>query len=254
MSSDFVIDESLRRRGIELAKDLPTYLVPIDLIEPNDWNSNEMTDDEFNRLAQELEETGFIDPIQIAPKAGSNKFVIIDGENRWSGAMVLGMEKVPCNILLDEKFADDDLRKFLTVRKNVLKGKQNPEKFQKQYKEMLKKYGDEQLQVLYGYTSSDAWKKITQGVQESLVKSGVGKTMANEFKKRTKKAKSVDALGSILNKLFRKYGSDLPHNFMVFTYGGKEIYRSHLGWQGIRCSHRQRWIHSLSTRGTARLR
>jgi len=215
-------NESLKKLGVELSEDLPTYDVPVSLIEPNNWNSNEMDDDSFNRLVQEMEETGMIDPIQIAPKAGGKNFVIIDGENRWSGAVVLGREKIPCNILLHEKFADPDLRQFLTVRKNVLRGKQNPEKFQKMYKEMLKKYGDEQLQHLFGYTSSDAWKKLTKGVEESLVKSGVSKTMAKEFRRGAKKAKSVDALGSILNKLFRKYGSDLPHSFMVFTYGGKE--------------------------------
>ena len=37
-------DSGLAERGIELSKTLPTYDVPIDLIEPNDWNVNVMGD------------------------------------------------------------------------------------------------------------------------------------------------------------------------------------------------------------------
>lgn len=216
------VPESLQELGIKLSESLPTYDVPIDLIEPNSWNVNEMDDKTFNRLVQELEETGFIDPIQIAPKEGG-KFAIIGGEHRFHGARTLGHENVPCNILLDEKFADQDLRKLLSVRLNVIKGATNPEKFTKLYEEMSQKYGAGQLQALFGYTQTDAWNKLTKGVEDALESAGIGtQALRDELKKKSKKIRTVDGLGSVLKKLFKKYGSDLKHSFMVFTYEGKD--------------------------------
>jgi hypothetical protein len=208
--------------GIELSERLPTYDVPIELIEPNDWNVNDMDDNTFNRLVQELDETGFIDPIQIAPQKGG-KFIIIGGEHRYHGGLALGYDKIPCNILLDDKFADNDIRKLLSVRLNVIKGKTNPEKFTKLYEEMSKKYGAGQLQALFGYTATDAWNKLTKGVEDALEHSGIGgKELRAELKEKTKKVKTVDGLGAVLNKLFKKHGTDLKHSFMVFSYGKKE--------------------------------
>jgi hypothetical protein len=215
-------DDKLRSLGIELSKKLPTYDVPIDLIEPNEFNPNEMDDATFNRLVQEIDETGFIDPIQIAPSEGG-KFRIIGGEHRWQGVRTLGWDKIPCNILLDEKFVDVDLQELLTVRLNVIRGGLNPEKFLKLYEKRVSKYGAEQLQALFGFTSTDAWEKITRGVQDTLEKSGIGgEGIVKEFVKKTKKTKTIDGLGSILKSLFKKYGSDLEHSFMVFSYGGKQ--------------------------------
>jgi hypothetical protein len=208
--------------GVELSASLPTYDVPIDLIEPEENNPNDMDDATFNRLVEELDETGFISPIQIVPKAGG-KFVIVGGEHRWRGAKTLGKEKVPCNILIDEKFVDDDLRELVMVRLNVIHGKLNPTKFQELYSERVRKYGAEQLQHLFGYTDSDAWKNVTKGVEDALKASGIGggKKMAEELSKRAGRARSIDSLSSILRNLMKEYGSDLKHSFMVFTYGGR---------------------------------
>lgn len=208
--------------GVELSKQLPTYDVPIDLIEPNPKNPNEMNDDEFNRLVEELEEVDFVDPIQIVPFEGG-KFRIIGGEHRWRGAKALGRDTVPCNILTDDRFLDPDLQDLLLVRMNVLHGKINPEAFQKLYKEKVDKYGADQLKTLFGYTSMDAWKKVTKGLVSAVKTSGIpgsGK-IAEEIARRSTRVKSVDGLGNILKGLMRQYGEDLKHGFMFFVYGGK---------------------------------
>lgn len=214
--------EELRNLGIELSKTLPTYDVPVCLIAPSERNPNEMDDVTFNRLVKEMEETGMVSPIQIVPAEGG-KYRIIGGEHRWNGAKVLGWEKIPCNILTDERFLDPDLQELLTVRLNVITGKLNPEKFLKLYEDKAKKYGAEQLQSLFGFTSTDAWSKLTKGVTEAIGKSGIGgKQLLADLQKKSSKTKSVDGLGRTLKELFKQYGSDLRHSFMVFTYGGKK--------------------------------
>jgi hypothetical protein len=216
------IDKKLKKLGIKLSEQLPTYDVPLRLIDPSGFNPNEMDDDTFNRLVQEMEETGIVDAIQLVPAEGG-RFRIIGGEHRYHGAETLGWETIPSNVLVDERFVDENLQKLLTVRLNVLRGKLNPEKFTKLYEEMADVYGADQLQALFGFTHTDAWEKLVKGVTDAVEKSGVGgSNLLRELNKRTSKAKTVDDLGVILNQLFQDYGSDLVHSFMVFAYGKKK--------------------------------
>lgn len=216
------VNSDLKKLGVEASKTLPTYDVPIDLISKNEWNPNEMDDDTFNRLVEEIEDSGMVSAIQVVPAPGG-KFLILGGEHRYQALRSLGWEKVPCNILTDDKFLDRDLQELLTVRLNVIQGKLNPDKFLKLYEDKVSKYGAEQLQALFGFTSSDAWKKVTKGVEKAIEDAGIGDgTLLKKLKKKTKKVGSVDGLGKILNQLFKEYGSDLKHNFMVFTYGGRQ--------------------------------
>lgn len=216
------VRSDLKALGIEMSKSLPTYSVPIDLISPDPDNPNEMDDKTFNRLVEEMEQTGMVSAIQITPSEGG-RFKIIGGEHRWQGAKSLGWERIDCHILMDGKFADEDLQKLLRVRLNVIHGKMNPDKFRKLYEDVSKRYGKEQLQALFGFTETDAWSKLTKGVIEAVEATGVGGAkLSAELRKKTKGVKTVDGLGSLLNKLFKKYGSDVEHGFMVFSYGGKE--------------------------------
>lgn len=214
------VDPKLAELGIELSKGLPTFDVPIDLIEANEWNANEMDDPTFNRLVEEMETSGMVDPIQIVPAEGG-RFRIIGGEHRWQGARTLGWDKIPANILTDERFMDPELQKLLSVRLNVIKGKLNPEKFSKLYTEMAERYGAEQLKALFGFTESDAWQKLTKDLRSTLEKSGVNQQFLGDLDKKAKRVKTVDGLGGILKNLFKKYGQDLQHSFMVFVYGGR---------------------------------
>jgi ParB-like chromosome segregation protein Spo0J len=147
------LSPEMEKLGLELSKSLPTFDVPIDLIEANDWNPNEMKDETFNRLVEELEENGIIDPIQIVPAEGG-KFRIIGGEHRWAGAKTLGWTSIPANVLTDERFVDEDLQKLITVRLNVIHGEMNPEKFTSMYQDMAEKYGVDQLKALFGRGTS----------------------------------------------------------------------------------------------------
>ena len=206
--------------GVELSTVLPTYDVPLSLIEPNSWNVNSMDDKTFNRLVEEMETTGIIDAIQIVPAAGG-KFRIIGGEHRWHGAKALSWKTIPANVLTDKKFLDEDLQKFLSIRLNVIRGEPAPEKFTALYEQMVDTYGADQLKALFGFTSSDAWGKLTKGVTASLKAAGFDASFVKDVSSKSKNVKTVDGLGGILKNLFKKYGEDLQHSFMVFVYGGK---------------------------------
>jgi hypothetical protein len=195
--------------------------VPVDRIKPNPWNPNEMDDETFNRLAEEIQSVGFIDPIQVVPTE-DDMFMIIGGEHRWRVSKVLGYEFVPCVVLDDAKWSDVDLQKFVTTRLNALHGKVNPEKFMQLYLDLAKRHEEGALQALMGFTDQDAWKSLTKGVRKGLEDAGVNKEALKKFDEAAAELKTVDDLSGILNKLFTDHGNDLKYNFMILSFGGKE--------------------------------
>lgn len=194
--------------------------LPIDDIEPNPWNPNEMDDETFNRLADELEEVGFIDPIQVVPWEG--KYRILGGEHRWRAAKILGYENVPAVILMDERWQDEDLQKFVTVRLNALHGKVNPMKFMELYEDVRQRHDSQDLQSLFAVTDEQAWGEYLAEVRKQLKASGANKKELDQFDKAAKELKTVDDLSNLINKIFTEHGDQLESNFMVFTFGGKE--------------------------------
>lgn len=190
-----------------------------DLVE-SEWNVNEMDDKTFNRLVDELETTGLIDPIQVVPIDGG-KYRVIGGNHRLKAAKVLGWTEIDCVVLTDARFMDEDLQKFISLRLNLIRGKINPEKFVNLYQEMVEKYGKEALSDLMGFTDTDAFNKLVATVEKN-VKNVLPPSISKKFEKAKKDIKTLDDLGNILNKLYSEYGHTIEKNYMFFVYGGKE--------------------------------
>lgn len=199
--------------------DMEIQEIAVSDIEANSWNANEMDEATFDRLVTELQEVGYIDPIQVV-RLDTGKFRILGGEHRWTAAKVLGWEKIKCVVLSGAKWEEEDLQKFVTVRLNMLHGGTNPDKFLKLYDEMASKYGDAALQDLFAYTDQDAWNRLKKDIGKSL-KLALPGELAKKFDEATQEVQSVEGLSAILNNLFAQYGSTLEHNFMVFSFGGK---------------------------------
>ena len=197
----------------------------IDLLKPNPWNPNEMDDETFNRLAQELDVeeggVGYIDPIQVVP-IDDGTYRIIGGEHRWRAMKVLGSDTLECVVLSDDMWKEEDLQKFVTTRLNMIKGKMNPEKFMKMYLEMSERYQEDAMQALMGITDDSNWQSLIGDTKKALKDMGLPKEKQKEFDDASKKLKTVDDLSTILNKIFTEHGDTLDSNFMVFTFGGKE--------------------------------
>lgn len=197
--------------------------INIDLIVPNAWNANTMNDITFNRLQDEIAEVGFIDPLEVVPN-DEGFFVIIGGEHRWRAAKNLGFSEVPCVVLGEARWKDQDLQKFVTVRLNVLHGQLDPDKFVSLYNEMAGKYGADSIQHLMGYTDAQKFQKMLGWVKKGL-KQSLPKEMAGQVDDATKEVKSVSDLSRIIQDLFNQYGETVNQSFMVFVYGKqKHIY------------------------------
>lgn len=70
--------------------------VPIDEVEPNDYNPNRQSEHDYDLLKLSIREDGFTQPvIVLATKNANGKYPIVDGEHRWRAAHDLGFTEIP---------------------------------------------------------------------------------------------------------------------------------------------------------------
>lgn len=191
------------------------------LMDNNAWNPNMMEDAEFLRLVREIEDVGFIDPVQVVPVEGG-RYRIIGGEHRVAAALKLQLDRIPAIILDGPRWKDTDLQKLVTVRLNVLKGNLNPDRMARLYNEMAKKYGEDALQSLFTFTDRHGWNKLVDQIRRGLSKTGLPKEKQKQFSDRAKEARTLTDLERILNELWSSYGDTVQHSFIIFTFGRQE--------------------------------
>lgn len=197
--------------------------ISVDQIVPNPDNPNQEDEATFELLKDEIAEVGFIDPVQVVP-IEDGMYMLLGGEHRWRAAKELGHDEIPCALLTDAAFQERDLRRFILVRLNVIKGKLDPEKFLRLYKELKEKYGEEPMQRLLGYSNSKEFQKMLGWVKRGL-KDSLPKEMNADVEKALKETKTMADVGSVIQELFQKYGDTVAQSFMVFDYGkSKHVY------------------------------
>jgi hypothetical protein len=210
----------------------------------NDSNPNKMSTRAFDLLIDNLERTGLTDPILVVPvdldevlgiivklngdkfaasekviaafMANGVKFRIVGGHHRYDGATYLGFDKVPCTIILDKDF-DEDQEKFQLVRMNAIRGKLDPQAFFDLYNSMSEKYSDEILQDSFGFAEEAEFKRLINQLAKTLP----DKVSQEKFKEAAAEIKTIDGLSKLLNEMFTKYGDTLPFGYMVFDHGGQ---------------------------------
>jgi hypothetical protein len=195
--------------------------IDIGLLTDAEWNPNRMKDKEFNRLVKEIEENGMIDPIQVVPIAGG-KYRIIGGHHRKMACKLIGYNKVPCVILSDVKWQDEERQKLETVRLNAIKGSMNGEKMLALYQEVASKHGADSVADLMGFTDEDAFRKIVGQAKKAIRDAGLPPEAEAELEDKAKNAKSLDNLSEIIYQIHQKYGSTLNQHFIYFDFGGKK--------------------------------
>ena len=189
--------------------------IDIDDLVANENNPNSMSDAEFNLLHDNLEKTGLTDPILVRD-IGGGKYRIVGGHHRVEAAKLHDFKKVPCTIITDPDF-DDDQEKFQVVRMNMIRGKMTPEKFIKLYESLSSKYTEEILKDAFGFAEDAEFKKMIRQITKDLPPE-----LQADFKKASKELKTINDLTSVLNGLFTKYGSTLDYGYMMLDYGGKD--------------------------------
>ena len=89
-------------------------------LQPNPWNPNVMSEEDYAKALTSIERFGFIDPITVRPHPeGPARYQIIDGENRWRAARDKRLKEVPIVVI----GATDDEAQELTIILNELRGR-----------------------------------------------------------------------------------------------------------------------------------
>lgn len=147
-------------------------IVDRDLLKPNDYNPNKVTEENLKLLTQSILTNGWTLPIVVRPD-----FTIIDGFHRWT---VAGREplrsrlggKVPV-VIVDHKDHDEDI--YGTITHNRARGQHLLEPMKKIIKELIdsgktvpeisKQLGmrPEEVFRLSDFSREDFLKMLTQG-------------------------------------------------------------------------------------------
>ena len=117
-------------------------LVPAENLKPTYWNCNEMSDEAFAALGEEIRDNGFDEPCQIVPREDSDDtYWIVNGEHRWKWACALGMSLVPCVIKHNLIGACDEDLMIWSVKRNNIKGSLSTDKYTKIERRLVERLG-----------------------------------------------------------------------------------------------------------------
>ncbi len=194
--------------------------IPINDITPSSWNSQTQDEKTFNLLVDDILDNGILTAITVIPTS-DDKYLILAGEHRWRAAQVAGETELPCLVLVDSKFTDTEISKMVSVRLNVLQGKQDPEKFLKIYQPLVQKHGKETMKRLLGFTDDKLLKKLVNQVTENAKKI-LPQSMHQQLEDSVSEVKAVEDLNLIVQNLFQQSGKTINQGFMVFTHGTQE--------------------------------
>ena len=197
-----------------MAKARDIVMIPVDKLEPNPWNPNQMMPAKFNMLADSIEEDGFMENLQVVPLE-NGRYRIIGGEHRWRVSKIAGLNELPCVVLdgIDEK-----RQKAISMRMNLLRGQVDPKRFVKLWDDLAEdpEMTEEQLRTMLGIADEKEFESMYKAIRD-----GLPEDLQKELDASRGEIKTIDDLSLVLNRLFREYGSDLKYSFMVFDWGGK---------------------------------
>jgi ParB-like chromosome segregation protein Spo0J len=119
--------------------------VPVEKLDPNDYNPNVVFNQELKLLEFSLLKTGWIQPLLVAknPVEGAKQYLIIDGYHRWwltknsQPVWDMTMGRVPV-VVMD--LAEPE-RMMLTIRINRAKGSHVALKMSDIIKRLVQEYG-----------------------------------------------------------------------------------------------------------------
>lgn len=201
---------------IKVSETVRVVSIPIGAVRPNDWNPNKLDDVNFSRLANDVQDLGFLQPILVAAQPDGT-YRIVDGEHRYEAAKLMDFTEVPCVVVTGE-FAEDETRqKFQTMRMNMIRGDLDKRKFMSLVEDLATTMPIEEIAEGMAYDDVDGLRALINDARKDLPPE-----LRKEFDKAKEEIKTVDDLSMVLNRLFTKYGRTVPYNYMIIDFGGKE--------------------------------
>ena len=114
-------EQTTQQEPIKLTK-LEVEYLPHGDVQPNDYNPNRQSEQDFELLLRSIKEDGFTQPVIVLKETpDGRKNVIVDGEHRWRAAGVLGYTEVPVvRVTMSEAQA-----RLATITHNRARGAEN---------------------------------------------------------------------------------------------------------------------------------
>lgn len=195
--------------------------IAVTSIDPNPNNPNEMSDEAFNRLVEEIREVGFLSPIIVVEKE-DGRFKLLNGEHRWRAAMAANYEHIPSVVLSDDKFSDPDVFELVNIRLNEIRGKLSPEKMQPIYERVVAKYGEDNVKRVLGITQDDVYKKLIKKLATQYKKS-VSPEVGEKIDKAVDNHSDPNKFSKAISKIIREAATQAQtSNCMIFKSSGKD--------------------------------
>ena len=191
-----------------------------------DWNTNEQSATVFAELVEDIKTNGFSGGVEVVPVPGADgqlSFLVVSGEFRVRAAILLGMKEIPASRLEHARFQDRDFQMILSIRRNNIHGRHNPEKVRKVVEQLAAKYpGSDQLQRRLSFDKAAEWKRIVSDTRKAAQAQGASPEQLAKFDEKAKGARSLADLSAIVSHLFDAHKGTVPFGYMAFSYGGKE--------------------------------
>jgi len=127
---------------------MKTEKIPMELIEENNYNPNEMDENKFKKLVLNIKRKGFRKPIEVR-KVGE-KYVIIDGAHRFRACKELGYTEIDC--IVDD--VDETEAMIDTLNANI-HGTHNPYKEAQIFKQIHERYTLRDIEKLTIFNQSE---------------------------------------------------------------------------------------------------
>ncbi len=106
------------------------------VLDPNDYNPNQMTEERFAELVTEIQHLGRLPKPIVARANGKGRFTIVDGEHGWRAAQKAGLKQVNVEVIE----ADDFEARRQTYKRNQ-HGEHNPVLLGRMFQQMMESQG-----------------------------------------------------------------------------------------------------------------
>src|SRR5688572_28545882 len=106
-------------------------MLPVGALEPNSYNPNTMTAEEFAELVAEVRHLGCLPKPVVVVRRG-DRWEIVDGEHGWRAACALNIATVQCELIHADQF--DAMRQ--TYKRNQ-HGRNDPVRLGRMFRSML---------------------------------------------------------------------------------------------------------------------
>lgn len=136
------------KEKLESANDeIDFRMVETDLVEPNDYNPNEMEAEMFETLVETVKAEGMNQPVLVRPHPDKDgHFLIVDGENRWKAASYLKTPKIGVVVVP----FDETTARVRTLSFNHIRGQNIPIRLARLLVDLHKEYTAEQIRQMTG--------------------------------------------------------------------------------------------------------